>query len=154
MLTMAAIALAALAGSPTAPAQPTAKMPAARPGNGSDIVPLEAPPALERPAAQPLSGDALRNLLRDAYVTPVRTPGLVSNPAGEVFMYNGAYERRNIGRRRLQGTYSIEENAVCVEVPESSKWCRRVFTALDGVIYLFVNSDDGSAATMTVTRLP
>jgi len=102
---------------------------------------------------RPLEGGALRTLLRDAYVSPVRGPGLVSNPPGEVFMYNGAYERRVISRRNFQGTYSIEGNAVCVEGPDFGRRCRRVFVALDGIVYLFVDVEDGSATTMTVSPL-
>lgn len=103
-------------------------------------------------ASRPVEGDALRALLRDVFVArPRLSDGVITSPSGEVFRYNGVYESID-GRRRLEGVYSIDGNAVCVHGQGFVRQCRRVL-ALPGGVYAFVDTEDGSSTTMTVSPL-
>lgn len=102
-------------------------------------------------ASRSIEGDALRALLHDAFVTRPGPDGVLTEPAGEVFRENGAYQRID-GRRRLEGRFSIEGNAVCIEGPGFVRQCRRV-SAASGGNYVFVDTDDGSSVTMIVSPL-
>ena len=103
-------------------------------------------------AAQPLSGDALRALLSDVYVTLPRSDGvMVSHPKGEVFRSNGAYQRI-VGRPRFQGTFEIVGNRVCVQGADVPRRCRRII-AMGEDRYSFVDDADGSAEIMTISPL-
>lgn len=122
----------------------------ADPGALAQSSPAGSLPANEA-AGRPIEGEALRELLRDVFVALPRAPGVLTRQLGEVFRYNGAYERIAYWGRR-QGTFSIEGDAVCIEGPSLARQCRRVFVVPDGT-YAFVDTEDGSSASMTIAGL-
>jgi hypothetical protein len=101
---------------------------------------------------QPIEGEALRRLLRDAYVTPALSPGVITSPDGEIFRSDGFY-RRVLSRTSIEGRFVIQGDSVCIEGPDLSRLCRRVFDHGDGV-YIFVNASDGSSASMNIAYPP
>jgi len=99
----------------------------------------------------PIMGAALRALLMDAVVAKFRTEQAFDGPA-EFFYANGGYERRS-GRARLaDGTFEIRDDAVCVGGDGVAPRCRRVLANADGT-YTFIDTADGTATRVTVTRL-
>lgn len=112
-------------------------------------LPMPTPNEATRP---PIEGDALRTLLRDVFVALPRAPGVLTRQLGEVFRYNGAYERIAYWGRR-QGTFSIEGDAVCIEGPSLARQCRRVILLSDDN-YSLVDVEDGTSAIVTISPLP
>jgi hypothetical protein len=102
--------------------------------------------------ARPIEGEDLRALFRDVFVELPRVPGVLTRQLGEVFRYNGAYERIAYWGRR-QGTFSIEGDAVCIEGPGLARQCRRVILLSDGN-YSLVDVEDGTSTIVTISPLP
>ena len=110
------------------------------------------PPAMREGARQPIHGEVLRRLLRDAYVVRALPPGVITSPDGEIFRSDGFY-RRILSRSSIEGRFVIQGNLVCVEGPDLSRRCRRVFDDGDDT-YTFVDAADGSSIVMHVTYPP
>lgn len=99
---------------------------------------------------QPLQKEALRALLSNAYVEPVRPAdgSIVSNWPGEVFKSDGIYVRlRN--RSRLFGTYEIKGNSVCVRGKQIKRQCRRVIQNVKNT-YSSVDTDDAAQVVVSI----
>jgi len=101
---------------------------------------------------RPLSADALRALLTEAYATPVLAAGVIVGDArGEVFRSNGIYERID-GRTSREGNYHIEGNSICVQSSGITPRCRQVFALEDGT-YSLVDASDDPTMLVTITSL-
>jgi len=100
--------------------------------------------------AAPLQDEALRALLLDAAVAAY--PGGQADDAPfEFFRANGVYQRNNGRAVAAEGGFEIRGGAVCVHGDGVAPRCRRVLANGDGT-YTFVDTADGSAAVMAVTR--
>lgn len=101
---------------------------------------------------RPLSEDALRELLRNVYVAPVQHADVIaSHPPGEIFMSDGIYQRI-LGRPKVEGTFEIRGNEVCVQVASSNRLCRQVIAHANGT-YSLIGPTDGSVVLATITPL-
>jgi hypothetical protein len=98
--------------------------------------------------AAPLRDDELHALLVDAIVTEHQ--GGYDGPF-EQFLPNGAYQRGSGWGMTFEGRFEIRGGAVCVSGEASASRCRRIRPNPDGT-YTFIDTADGSAAVMTVTR--
>ena len=114
--------------------------------------PTSPPTARSEGARRPVEGEALRLLLRDAYVARALSPGVITSPDGEVFRSDGFY-RRILSRSSIEGRFVIQGHLVCVEGPDLGRRCRRVFDDGDDT-YIFVDAADGSSIVMHVTYPP
>jgi hypothetical protein len=132
---------------------PAAPIPREAPQGGAHPPQIQADTGVVSESAfLPVEGDALRALLRDVFVArPRPSDGVITSPSGEVFRYNGAYQRID-GRRRQEGAYTIEGNAVCTHGAGFVRQCRRVLAAPGGR-YAFVDTADGSSAPMIISPL-
>lgn len=99
------------------------------------------------PNPVPLQEHALWELLFDNYVQS----GGYDSP-GEFFHANGLY-RRDGGHGAIvfEGRFGFRDGAVCVWGDGLAILCRRVVDNGDGS-YTFINTDDGTTATMYVAR--
>lgn len=100
----------------------------------------------------PLEADALRDLLAEAYVTPVRPPDvLISHPPGEVFRSQGVYERI-VGRQSIEGTFYLRDNTFCVRGEGIPLQCRQIIALRDDT-YSLMDVSDGTMTLVTITPL-
>jgi hypothetical protein len=99
---------------------------------------------------EPLKGDALRVLLSDVYVEPVRPAGgvIVSEWPGEIFRSDGSYIRIS-NRSRRYGTFEIKGDLVCVRGDGIKYQCRRVVPVESGT-YTLTDISDGSSMRVTI----
>lgn len=103
-------------------------------------------------ARAPLDAAALRTLLSDVYVTPVRPADMmVSHPPGEIFLSDGVYQRI-LGRTRVEGTFEIESTLVCVQGPDFRQQCRQI-TPSENNTYLLVDEEDRFTLPVTIRQL-
>lgn len=105
---------------------------------------------MARENAAPLQDDALRALLVDVSVADFRTGQLYDGPA-EIFRANGSYQRSAGRGGGLEGRFEIRDGAVCVWGDAVALQCRRVRRNGNGT-YTFIDTADGTAAVMTITR--
>ncbi|MGQ0590367.1 MAG: hypothetical protein ACT4N8_12695 [Sphingosinicella sp.] len=97
----------------------------------------------------PLQDHALRELLFDNYV---HDGGGGYDGPGEFFRANGAYQREGgHGAVVFEGRFGFRDGAVCVWGDGLALLCRRVVDNGDGT-YTFINTADGTTATMIVAR--
>jgi hypothetical protein len=99
-----------------------------------------------------VTGEALRKLLTNAYVSEPMPEGLIAgHPHGELFEANGSYARLRGWNRRF-GMFTIEGDAVCVEGPGLPRLCRMVRHSGPDT-YLFTDVKDGSSEILVVRPL-
>lgn len=99
------------------------------------------------PTPVPLQDHALRELVFDIYVHRGGDDG-----PGEFFHANGVYQRDGgHGAIVFEGSYGFRDGAICVWGDGLALLCRRVVDNGDGT-YTFINTADGTTATMFVAR--
>jgi hypothetical protein len=120
----------------------------------SPDAPANAPPSTTIAAengGRPIEGDELRVLLRDAFVSRPTLPGVITHQSGEVFRQNGVYERV-AHLRKEEGTFSIEDETVCIEGRRIARLCRRIVRLGEGT-YSMVDVADGTSMVVTISPL-